>query len=153
MQNDEFINILPKSIFIIWWSRALKYHIKDFRDPVDYDIMIWYWDFDYIEFLAKKRWWIIEDSKYAKYSIYIIKFPDGSNVDVIIKDDWLSYWERYWKITDQKNYYLKKEEVIQYKWDLIMTNKDALANSIVKENKHLLDIIYLMTWEDFTKIF
>jgi hypothetical protein len=40
MKNNDFINILPKDIFVISGSYGLKLHDKLFRDNLDIDICL-----------------------------------------------------------------------------------------------------------------
>ena len=54
MKSIEFLQNIPKDLFVIKWSYALFLQVDWFRKPNDIDIYIKYENVDYFEFLSKK---------------------------------------------------------------------------------------------------
>lgn len=135
MFNKEFLTKLPKEIYVIWWSSSIKAQIKWFREPKDIDLEINANFWDITEFLIKKYWWIIDESKYWNYAIYICKFSDWSSIDFILYHSLL-----WWTININWLNYRSVADIISKKIELI---NNSSKNEEFK-NKHVQDILWLL---------
>lgn len=137
MKNQDFINSLPKGIFCISWSYAIKLQYKDFRDPSDIDIIL---DPDFQDFAWYKatqfEWNSINiGTEYEWLIIDRIEFSDGSRVDIIVeKFTWFN----------QVNWFnvLPISEIAKRKVQMMQYCPDSTDERYIK---HLADIGFLIS--------
>lgn len=135
MKSLEFLKQIDKNLFVIWWSEAINKQVKWFRKSNDIDIMVYDWNLDFFEFKAKKMWLKFEENKnqYWELEINKIIFDDKSSIDIIV-------WKAKNIIHLDNNFYVKVEEVMEYKMDLLFND---IKKNLNNKNKHLIDLIFL----------
>ena len=134
----KLIETIPKDIFIIWWSTAIKKQINLFRKPKDIDIMMSFKDFSNYIMTRKEEEFELVSSKYESESIFTLKFKDKSCIDVMISPIELYRSKSSTKIWDY--YYLSLMEIVRFKLNLIQNDLDKNLN---RKNKHIKDILFI----------